>query len=172
MGYVNLNLIVDEAGPRPLEFTCRFGNPGFAVLAALQPAGWGDLFRRMAEGGAARFPTDAGWSVAIVLTIPPFPAAIDDAPPEADPPVFFLAEPEAAHLHHVDVRMEAGQLLARRRSGHVSIVTGTGPSVAAARDAAAARARNVVVPELRWRADIGARFEAGEGARLRALGWL
>jgi phosphoribosylamine--glycine ligase len=172
VGYVNLNLIVDRRGPRPLEFTCRFGNPGFAVLAALQPAGWGDLFRRMAEGGHGSFPTLPGWSVAIVLTIPPFPASIEEPAPEEDPPVFFLAPPDPAHHHHVDVRMEDGLLLARRRSGHISIVTGTGPTVADTREAAARRARNVVVPELRWRADIGERFLAGEGARLASLGWL
>ena len=46
------------------------------MLAALQEAGWGDLLRRMAEGGAGRFPARPGWSVAIVLTVPPFPATM------------------------------------------------------------------------------------------------
>ena len=52
------------------------------------------------------------------------------------------------------------------------IVTGTGPTVEAAQEAARARARNVVAPELRWRADIGDRFLRGERERLRTLGWL
>ena len=52
------------------------------------------------------------------------------------------------------------------------IVTGTGADVPAAREAAHARAVRVLAPELRWRADIGERFLAGEGAALRRLGWL
>jgi phosphoribosylamine--glycine ligase len=179
VGYVNLNMIVNERGVWPLEFTCRFGNPGFAVLAALQPGGWGDLMARMAAGplaeGAGRFAARPGWSVAIVLTVPPFPAHTDTAPLEEDPPIFFINPPAGEELdryHFVDVRMEHGQLLGRRRSGHLMIVTGTGPSVQAAQTAARARAANVVAPELRWRADIGDRFLNGEQERLRALGWL
>jgi len=179
VGYVNLNLIVNERGIWPLEFTCRFGNPGFAVLAALQPHGWGDLMARMAAGSVAegeeRFAARPGWSVAIVLTVPPFPAHHEGALPEEDPPIFLLRSPEGPeldHYHFVDVRAEDGQLLGHRRSGHLMIVTGTGPTVEDAQDGARARARNVVAPELRWRADIGDRFLHGERERLRALGWL
>ena len=179
VGYVNLNLIVNEHGIWPLEFTCRFGNPGFAVLAALQRDGWGDLMARMAAGPSAgppaHFATLPGWSVAIVLTVPPFPAHTEASPSDEDPPVFFLRPPEGAeldHYHLVDMRMENGQLLARRRSGHLMIVTGTGLTVQAAQQDARTRARNVVAPELRWRTDIGDRFLHGERERLRALGWL
>ncbi len=175
VGYVNLNLIVDERGPFPLEFTCRFGNPGFAVLAALQADGWGDLLDRMASGAGGRFRTVAGWAVAIVLTVPPFPAWTDHADPATDPPIFFLQEPSAAeqpHYHFVDMRLEGGQHFVHRRSGHAMIVTGTGPGVIAAQAAARARAANVIAPELRWRADIGDRFLRGEGDAMHRLGWL
>jgi phosphoribosylamine--glycine ligase len=179
VGYINLNMIVNERGVWPLEFTCRFGNPGFAVLAALQPDGWGDLMARMTAGpstGTERhFTTRPGWSVAIVLTVPPFPAHTETASLEEDPPVFFLRPPEGTELdryHFVDMRLEDEQLLGRRRSGHLMIVTGTGSSVQAAQEDARRRAGNVVAPELRWRADIGDRFLQGEQERLRALGWL
>ena len=173
VGYVNLNLMVDERGAFPLEFTCRFGNPGFAILAAMQADGWGDLLHRMAAGAGGRFRTLPGWAVAIVLTMPPFPAW-GDASPAEDAPVFFHAEPggEQPHYHFVDLRREGGQLLAHRRSGHLMIVTGTGPDVPAAQAAACRRASNVIAPELRWRNDIGARYLASDGAALRRLGWL
>ncbi|GAC1345522.1 MAG: phosphoribosylamine--glycine ligase [Acetobacteraceae bacterium] len=175
VGYVNLNMIANEDGLWPLEFTCRFGNPGFAILAPLQTEGWGDLFGRMLAGGAERFPTSPDWSVGIVLTVPSFPAELPGAEPSEDPPLFYLQEPgrdEVPHYHLSDVRLEAGQLFARRRTGYAMVVTGTGASVPAAQAAATARARNVIAPDLRWRIDIGDRFLAGEGERLRRLGWL
>jgi phosphoribosylamine--glycine ligase len=46
-GYINLNTIVNEQGIWPLEFTCRFGYPGFAVLDPLQITSWPQLFRMM-----------------------------------------------------------------------------------------------------------------------------
>jgi phosphoribosylamine--glycine ligase len=171
VGYVNLNLIVNESGIWPLEFTCRFGYPGYAVLAPLQRDGWGDLLRRIRDRAASRAPaapdfaTLPHWSVAIVLTMPPFPAG----------PIFFHTAPDPAEARHyrlMDVRLDGGQLFARRHTGYVMVVTGTGDTVEAAREAAAARARNVVIPDLRWRNDIGLRFLAEDGARLRNLGWL
>ncbi len=175
VGYVNLNLIVDERGPFPLEFTCRFGNPGFAVLAAMQADGWGNLLERMARGGAGRFAATPGWAVAVVLTVPPFPATLDGTAPAADPPVFFVREPGVAErpsYHFVDMRRDGGQLLVHRRSGHAMIVTGTGPDVPTAQAAANTRAANVIAPELRWRNDIGERYRLGDGDQLRGLGWL
>lgn len=177
VGYVNLNLIVDARGPWPLELTCRFGYPGHLVLAALQPGGWGDLFGRLLSGEPS-FPAAPGWSVGVVLTVPPFPSyGPQDGDPDDDPPLFFRDPPrdaaDAAHYRWWDARRDAhGQMYARRRQGAPLVVTGTGPTVEAARDAALARARNVVCPDLRWRADIGGRFLADGRARLRAWGWL
>ena len=174
VGYVNLNLMVDERGAFPLEFTCRFGNPGFAVLAAMQDDGWGDLLSRMAAGDGGRFSARPGWSVAIVLTVPPFPHT-QEARPEDDPPVFFHNAPagaECRNYHYVDMRQQDGLLYGHRRSGHLMIVTGTGRDVVAAQDAARGRAENVIAPELRWRGDIGARFLRSDQATLRGLGWL
>lgn len=171
VGYVNVNLIANEAGLWPLEFTCRFGNPGYAVLAPLQQDGWGDLLGRMADGGDT-FRTRPGWCVGICLTIPSFPAETPGADPADDPPVFFLTPPDPAHTHYADMRADGAQLLARRRTGYVMCVTGVAGDVAGAQSEALARAQNVVIPGLRYRNDIGDRFLAGQGLRLRRLGWL
>ena len=172
VGYVNLNMIANEEGLWPLEFTCRFGNPGFAILAPLQVAGWGDLFERMLAGGAGPFPTHPGWCAGIVLTIPPFPEERPGADRGDDPPVLFHDEPdEPGHYHYSDVRVEGGQLFAGRRTGYAMVVTGTGEGIEAAQAAALARARSVCIPDLRYRNDIGERVRLHELERLRALGW-
>ena len=172
VGYVNVNLIANADGLFPLEFTCRFGNPGYAVLAPLQQDGWGDLLERMAGGGTDSFRTHPGWCVGICLTIPSFPAETPGADPADDPPVFFLNPPDPAHTHYADMRAEGTQLFARRRTGYAMCLTGVAPDVPGAQRAAIARARQVVIPGLRYRTDIGDRFLAGQGERLRRLGWL
>ena len=48
-GYINLNTIVNERGIWPLEFTCRFGYPGYAILDPLQRTSWSDLLRSMLD---------------------------------------------------------------------------------------------------------------------------
>ena len=173
VGYVNVNLIVNRDGVWPLEFTCRFGTPGFAVLAPLQLDGWGDLLGRMAglQPGET-FRTSPDWSVAIVLTAPPFPSPRPDAPEADDLPVFFTQPPDPGHFFPIDVRTDAGQLFVRAVSGHVAVVTGTGPDVPTAQAHARRRAESVVVPDLRWRTDIGDRFRRFDEAHLHGLGWM
>ena len=173
VGYVNLNMIVNEQGLWPLEFTCRFGNPGYAILAPLQVDGWGHLFQMMLTGGAAGFATRAEWCTGIVLTIPPFPRELPGVEREGDPPVFFHALPdEPGHFHYSDMRMAGGQLFAGRRTGYAMVVTGLGATIEASQAAALGRARTVCVPDLRYRGDIGERVRLGEADRLGALGWM
>jgi phosphoribosylamine--glycine ligase len=169
VGWVNLNTIVNEQGVWPLEFTCRFGYPGFAVLEPLQALGWGELFRSIIAR-AASFPAAEGYSLCIVLSTPPFPYSRKEVPaPIGFPVVVDGVEPE--HLHWGEVG-KAGEMVTTGLYGWTAVVTGTGETIGDAQAAAYARAARVHTPNLRYRLDIGNKLIGGELRRLSEWGWL
>jgi phosphoribosylamine---glycine ligase len=174
-GYINLNTIVNEAGIWPLEFTCRFGYPGYAILDPLQKTPWADLFRAMLTRSTLMFDTEPGFAVGIVITTPPFPYYRDTLPAPVGLPVLFegdLSSAELRHIHYGEVALQNGVLVTSGASGYTLVVTGAGETIEAARDAANALADKIVVANSRYRRDIGTRLIEGEFARIEATGLL
>jgi len=174
-GYINLNTIVNEAGIWPLEFTCRFGYPGYAILDPLQKTPWADLFRAMLTRSTLMFDTEPGFAVGIVITTPPFPYYRDTLPAPVGLPFLFdgdLSSAELRHIHYGEVALQNGVLVTSGASGYTLVVTGTGETIEAARDAANALADKIVVANSRYRRDIGTRLIEGEFARIEATGLL
>ncbi|MDP3825124.1 MAG: hypothetical protein Q8Q74_01105, partial [Polaromonas sp.] len=77
-----------------------------------------------------------------------------------------------AGLYFAEVARRGDYLVTSGHTGYVGVATGTGPTVAGARDAAYALARQVVLPNLRYRTDIGERVERSDLRRLAEWGWL
>ena len=172
-GYLNLNTIINPAGVWPLEFTCRFGYPGFAILDALHVDGWEGILRALC-GQEVAVATHPGYAVGVVLTVPPFPYAAQPHPSRGLP-IRFLGELSAEdrrHLHFGEVDFSSGEPVIAGASGYVLVATGRGEEVAAARCAAYDLIGRVVVPNGRYRADIGCRFVERDAPLLRALGYL
>lgn len=171
VGYVNVNTIINQAGVWPLEFTCRFGYPGFAVLEPLQTLGWGELFRRMIERRGQPIPVRPGFSVCIVLSTPPFPSSRKElASPVGLPVSADGMEPE--HLHWGEVGLADEVLVTSGLYGWTAVVTGTGERIADAADAAYARAAKVRAANMRYRLDIGERVARRDWPQLAEWGWL
>ena len=174
-GYINLNTMVNENGIWPLEFTCRFGYPGYAILDPLQRTSWADLFRLMLERKVVRFETEAGFAVGIVITTPPFPYNREHVAEPIGLPVLFdgdLSPDERRNVHYGEVGLSGGVLATSGANGYTLVVTGTGKTIAAARDAANILAGKVVIPNARYRSDIGQRLIQEEFAKLQAWGLL
>ncbi|MBC9033901.1 phosphoribosylamine--glycine ligase [Sphingomonas sp. JC676] len=175
VGYVNLNTIVNEQGIWPLEFTCRFGYPGFAVLAALQQDGWSSLFRTMIARDGACFATQPGFAVGVVVTTPPFPYSRLQVAAPVGMPIHFDASLDAsdrAHIHYGEVGQNAQGLVTSGLYGWTMVVTGVGTAIPEAKQAAYARVRRITIPNARYRLDIGDRLIATELAEVQRLGLL
>jgi phosphoribosylamine--glycine ligase len=175
-GYININTIVDDAGVHPLEFTCRFGYPGYSILQPLQLFGWDALFRRLVRrDGPTLLPTRDGFALGVVLTVPPFPYAAGYEQLSKGLPVTFrsdLDDEDREHLHFAEVASIDGQLVTSGQVGYILVVTGCGETADAARRAAYERVAKVSLPNGRYRNDIGKHFIASDERRLAALGWL
>ena len=173
VGYINLNTIVNSDGIWPLEFTCRFGYPGFAILAPLQATPWGDLFRAMVTRSGAVFRTHPGFCTGVVLTTPPFPYTRQQVDEPVGLPVLFEPGLDPRHVHYGEVGLDAaGHLVTSGLYGWTLVVTGTGPTIAQSKRHAYENVRRVIVPNMRYRLDIADRLIDGDYARLERLGLL
>jgi phosphoribosylamine--glycine ligase len=171
-GYINLNTIVNQAGIWPLEFTCRFGYPGFAVLGPLQETNWADLFAVM-TGRRGQVRMSPGFCAAIVLTTPPFPydrKAVDE--PVGLPVIFDgeLDPDEFDHLYYGEVGLSNGRLVTSGQYGWTMVATATAKTIEAARNKASELAGKVVVPNVRYRRDIGSNLIERDFQLIEKLG--
>jgi phosphoribosylamine--glycine ligase len=171
VGYVNLNTIINADGIWPLEFTCRFGYPGFAVLEPLQAIGWSELLGAMISGEQSRFDVRPGYCVCIVLTTPPFPYSRHEVAAPVGMPVLVGNVPRE-HLHLGEVGCEGSQLVTSGVYGWTAVVTGTGATVQDAKEQAYRHARQVQAPSLRYRLDIADKLISGDLDKLAEWGWL
>jgi phosphoribosylamine--glycine ligase len=168
-GYINLNLIVNEKGLWPLEFTSRFGYPGYAICSALHCIDWGAIFTGVLDRSIQLFPTLPGFAAGVVLTVPPFPYTFGYEELSKGIPIHFKRELSAAErrsLHLCEVSNKGGFLTAAGISGGLAVATGVGDNVDTARSNALMLADLMVVPNLRYRQDIGTKLASHD---LRAL---
>ena len=173
-GYINLNTIVNERGIWPLEFTCRFGYPGFAVLGPLQQTSWSELFRAMTsrQGDATMLP---GFCAAIVLTTPPFPydrETVEGA--TVGLPVMFdggLGELDRDRLYYGEVGIVEGQLVTSGKYGWTMVATAVADGIEDARRKANELAQRIIIPNVRYRLDIGTSLFERDFAFVENLGF-
>jgi phosphoribosylamine--glycine ligase len=170
VGYVNINTIVNADGIWPLEFSCRFGYPGFAILAPLQTTGWGELFRAMVRREPTTLETAPGFCLGVVLTTPPFPYTRKQIDEPVGLPVLIEGGLDLNRHHLGEVGLDAsGQLVTSGLYGWTVVVTGTGATIAEAKAQAYDEAQRIVIPNVRYRLDIGDRLISGDHARVEDL---
>lgn len=173
-GYINLNTMVNAEGVWPLEFTCRFGYPGSAILQSLQQSSWGEIFEAVLEDGD-QFETRQGFSVGVVVTVPPFPYTRSQIAEPVGIPVQFsppLSEKELQHVHLGEVKRERSMLVTAGIYGWTMVVTGLGASITAAQRQAYGLLDKLVLVNCRYRLDIGSGVRDADLALIDELGLL
>jgi phosphoribosylamine--glycine ligase len=174
-GYINLNMIANEQGLWPLEFTSRFGYPGTLISAGLHNEPWDVIFRRMLRRDSLQIAIRPGFATGVVLTVPTFPYMQGYEELGKGTPIFFRDDKPGTgrdNLHLGEVALHENQLMASGMTGYIGVATGVADTLEGACEKAYESARMVVAPNLRYRNDIGHRVINGEWDELGKLGYL
>jgi phosphoribosylamine---glycine ligase len=138
----------------------------------LQKTSWEELLAAMIGETRSFFEVRPGFSVGIVLTTPPFPYPRSQVPEPVGLPITFdgeLTPEDKQNLHYCELGLDAGELVTTGIYGWAMVVTGVGDSIASAQQRANHLADRVLIPNVRYRRDIGDRLIATDYARVEKL---
>jgi phosphoribosylamine--glycine ligase len=172
VGYVDLNCIVNQNGIYPLEFTSRFGYPTIFIQQEGLITPIGELFHGLADATLSRFKARSGFQVGVRVIVPPYPFDDEKTFEELSKnAVIFFKKGAPEEVHIEDAKLVNGQWLVAGTAGVVLTVVGLGATMHAAKAAAYARVRNILIPNMYYRDDIGDRW-AEDSDRLHNWGYL
>lgn len=172
VGYIDLNCIVNGNGIYPLEFTSRFGYPTISIQQEGMITPIGQFFADLATGVDPKLRVKSGFQIGVRIVVSPFPFD-DDATflsvSKNAAILFKKGIPEEVHIE--DVKQVNGQWYVAGTSGVVLVVCGSGQTMRQAQAQAYSRIRNIMIPDMYYRDDIGQRwFEDHD--RLHTWGYL
>jgi phosphoribosylamine--glycine ligase len=172
VGYIDLNCIVNANGIYPLEFTARFGYPTIFIQQEGMTTPIGQFLWDLAVGDDPKLKVKSGYQVGVRVIVPPYPfddpSTFDSLSREA---VIYFRRPSTEGVHIEDTKLVNGQWLVAGGSGVVLCVVGTGATMKAAQQQAYARVRNILIPNMYYRDDIGDRWQE-DSDRLFSWGYL
>jgi len=172
-GYIDVNCIVNNNGIYPLEFTSRFGYPTISIQQEGLLTPIGELLAKMAEGTISRLRARSGFQLGVRIVLPPFPyrdmETLESTTKDA---VILFKTPARDGMHIEDCKTINGEWLVTGTSGVALLVCGTGPTMKQAQRMAYNRVKNVMIPHMYYREDIGDRWFEEDSDRLHAWGYL
>ncbi len=152
-GVLYAGLMLTQAGPRVLEFNCRFGDPETQAILPLLDSDLLDIAQACATGGLAE--VDVRWkpgaAACVVMAAEGYPG-----PAAQGRPIHGLESTfEDAVVFHAGTRLAEGAVLTA--GGRVLGVTGCGPALPEAIGAAYAAVAQIHFEGQQYRRDIGHR---------------
>ncbi|MEW5760178.1 MAG: phosphoribosylglycinamide synthetase C domain-containing protein [Candidatus Thermoplasmatota archaeon] len=159
VGYIDINCIANGRGIHPLEFTSRFGYPTISIQMEGVASSWGDFLYALAKGEAYQLKTKKGFQIGVVIAVPPFPFRdIDAFRRYSEDATILFKKPIADGVHLGDVKLVDNDWRLAGTSGYALVITGSGTTMVEARRQAYQRVKNIMIPNMFYRTDIGTRW--------------
>ncbi len=160
VGYMDLNCIVNGNGIYPLEFTARFGYPTISIQQEGMTTPIGQFLAELAAGANPKLKVKSGFQIGVRIVVSPFPFDDDATFQSVSKNAAILFKkgiiPEEVHIE--DAKQVNGQWYVAGTSGVVLIVCGLGQTMRQAQAQAYSRIRNIMIPDMYYRDDIGERW--------------
>ncbi|MCX6708776.1 MAG: hypothetical protein NTW67_03990, partial [Candidatus Woesearchaeota archaeon] len=172
VGYIDLNCIVNSRGIYPLEFTSRFGYPTISIQMEAITSPWGEFLHAIANKKPYDLKYRRGFQIGVVVAVPPFPFFdIAEFKKYSEDATILFKKPSTEGLHLGDVKLVEGDWRLAGYSGYALVVTGSGITMEKARNQAYERVRNIMLPNVFYRTDIGVRWFT-DSDKLHTWGYL
>jgi phosphoribosylamine---glycine ligase len=171
VGYIDINCIVNNNGIYPLEFTARFGYPTISIQMEGMLSSVGEFFYDLARGINPKLRVKQGFQVGVRLVVPPFPFNDKETfDVKSKGSVIRFRKPTDG-VHVEDVKLQGEEWVVAGTAGVVMIVCGTGQTMKQAQAQAYSRIKNIIIPHMYYRNDIGDRWYE-DSDRLHNWGYL
>ncbi len=159
VGYIDINCIVNGRGIYPLEWTARFGYPTISIQMEGIASEWGAFLYDLAHGKDAQLKAKKGYQLGVVVAIPPFPFEDQKAFKKYSEGAAILFKHQSLDGIHIgEVKRIGNDWYIAGESGYALVVTGSGPSMSEAIQKTYQNVKNVMMPNMFYRSDIGQRW--------------
>ena len=173
IGYIDINCIVNGRGIYPLEWTCRFGYPTIQIQSEGITLPAGEWLYKLAGGEDFELKTKKGFQIGIRILVPTYFAKANDKETVEmyrDLPVLFRKK-NMDGIHIEDIKLDENVWRIAGESGVLLVVTGSGTTVEEAQKQVYSRVQNIMVQNMFYRTDIGAKWPT-DSDRLHTWGYL
>jgi phosphoribosylamine--glycine ligase len=170
VGYVG-PLDINTKGGYALEFTPRFGYDAIQTMVELQKQDVGKMLSDVARGQVRAWHPSFEFAIGVTMTIPPFPNDNVDELAKSQGTPIRMPDALLKRFHLGDAMLnDEGELVTAGNDGVVGVMTAVSQTVTEARRVVYQRVREVKVPDVQYRLDIGERAVREIPELLRSVG--
>jgi phosphoribosylamine--glycine ligase len=179
-GDIGINCIVNEDGATPLEATSRLGTPIVHLQSEIHQSPWSEFLYAVASGKKYNLKWKKGYGIVVMLAVPPFPYTYKmEKYSSFDTNIYFSDKIKAKdieeHMHFEEVSLRPytnDQFYISDSRGYIMYVTGIGETVELTQSQVYKIIKEISIPKMFYRNDIGSKFSCTDCDKLVKWGYL
>lgn len=180
-GDIDVNCIVNETEAWPLELTPRLGSPAIQLQCELYDSSMAEFFTAVARGEQHELQVRDHFGIVNAIATGPFPYPPEDDdidwkstqyPFHIETNDLLDEDFESIHIEEISKRGETGEMYWAGEFGYAAYVTASAESIPEAKRKVERLRSKVMLPNMKYRTDIGDRVHDHDLDKLKEWGWV